>query len=200
MYFEYGDKEIRFLKSRDPLLGEAIDRIGRIYREVDDDLFSSVIRHIIGQQISTKAQATIWQRLNDKVGVIDLDGIHPLDLEEIQGLGMTFRKAQYIKDFAQKVKNKEFDLDGLVELSDSEVIKRLTALNGIGIWTAEMIMIFCLQRSDVVSYGDLGIRRGMGMLYRQETIDKKRFLQYRKRYSPYGSVASLYLWAIAGGG
>lgn len=205
MYFQYGDRETRFLKSRDPSLGEAIDRIGHIHREVDSDLFPSVIRHIIGQQISTKAQATIWQRLIDKVGNVCVDGICSdaicaLAIEEIQGLGMTFRKAEYIKDFALRVKNNEFDLDGLVGLPDGEVVKKLTALKGIGVWTAEMIMIFGLKRPDVVSYGDLGIRRGMGMLYRHETIDKKRFMQYRERYSPYGSVASLYLWAIAGGG
>lgn len=112
---------------------------------------------------------------------------------------MTFRKAGYIKDFADKVKNEEFDINSINDLPNEEIIKKLTALKGIGVWTAEMIMIFCLQRPDVLSFGDLAIHRGMRMLYHHKDIDKKRFEKYAKRYSPYGTVASLYLWAIAGG-
>ena len=198
MYFEYGKKEIEFLKDRDKLLGEAIDRIGHIYREADSDLFSSVVHHIIGQQISTRAQETIWQRLRDRIGIINADGIYSLELPELQKLGMTFKKAAYIKDFAEKVRNEEFDIDALNDLPDEKVIKELSALKGIGIWTAEMIMIFCLQRPDIVSFGDLAIHRGMRMLYHHRSMDRKKFAKYARRYSPYGTVASLYLWAIAG--
>ncbi|KKM40250.1 DNA repair protein [Clostridium botulinum] len=94
MYFEYGREETEFLKSRDELLGPAIDRIGHIYRAVDSDLFSSVVHHIIGQQISTRAQATIWKRLEDRLEIVDADAICSLELEELQKLGMTFRKAE----------------------------------------------------------------------------------------------------------
>ncbi len=199
MYFEYGNKEIEFLKKRDKLLGEAIDSIGHINRAVDTDVFSSIVHHIIGQQISTAAQATIWQRLIDKIGQVNSETIHSLELNELQKLGMTFRKAGYIKDFADKVKNEEFDINSINDLPNEEIIKKLTALKGIGVWTAEMIMIFCLQRPDVLSFGDLAIHRGMRMLYHHKDIDKKRFEKYAKRYSPYSTVASLYLWAIAGG-
>ncbi len=199
MYFEYDNKEIEFLKSRDKLLGEAIDHIGHIYRAVDNDIFSSIVHHIIGQQISTRAQVTIWQRLIDKIGDINADNIYSLELNELQKLGMTFKKAEYIKDFTDKVRNKEFDINILNDLSDEEIIKKLSSLKGIGVWTAEMIMIFCLQRPDVVSFGDLAIHRGMRMLYHHRNIDRKKFEKYKKRYSPYGTVASLYLWAIAGG-
>ena len=199
MHFEYGSEAIEFLKSRDDLLGKAIDQIGHIYRTVDSDLFSSVIHHIIGQQISTRAQATIWQRLNDRIENINPDAICSLESNELQKIGMTFRKTEYIKDFAQKIKTKEFDIDALVNQPDTVVVKELSSLNGIGIWTAEMIMTFCMQRSDVVSYGDLAIHRGMRMLYHHRSIDKKKFEKYARRYSPYGTVASLYLWAIAGG-
>lgn len=199
MYFEYDNKEIEFLKSHDKLLGEAIDQIGHIYRAVDNDMFSSIVHHIIGQQISTRAQVTIWQRLIDKIGDINSDNIYSLELNELQKLGMTFKKAEYIKDFADKVKNKEFEINTLNDLSDEEIIKKLSSLKGIGVWTAEMIMIFCLQRPDVVSFGDLAIHRGMRMLYHHRNIDRKKFEKYKKRYSPYGTVASLYLWAIAGG-
>lgn len=84
-------------------------------------------------------------------------------------------------------------------MTDEEVIEALSSLKGIGVWTAEMIMTFCMQRPDIVSYGDLAILRGMRMLYRHRQIDKVKFRRYRKRYSPYGTIASLYLWAIAGG-
>ncbi|WP_416173761.1 DNA-3-methyladenine glycosylase family protein, partial [Clostridium perfringens] len=80
-----------------------------------------------------------------------------------------------------------------------EVIAELSALKGIGRWTAEMIMTFCIQRPDVMSYGDLAIHRGLRMLYHHRNVDKIKFEKYRRRYSPYGTVASLYLWAIAGG-
>lgn len=199
MYFEYGSKEIEFLKKSDKLLGAAIDQIGHIYREADTDLFSSVIHHIIGQQISTRAQATIWKRLGDRLGDINAETIASLELNELQKLGMTFKKAEYIKDFTEKVINLEFDIDALGHLTDGEVVRELSALKGIGVWTAEMIMTFCMQRPDVVSFGDLAIHRGMRMLYRHRNIDRKKFAKYTKRYSPYGTVASMYLWAIAGG-
>ena len=199
MFFEYGEKEISYLKARDKRLGDAIDRIGHINRAVDSDLFSSVVHHIIGQQISTTAQATLWKRLNERLGSVTADAILALGREELQAVGMTFKKADYILDFAEKVQSGIFDIKGLDKLTDEEVIKELSALKGIGVWTAEMIMTFCMQRPNVVSFGDLAIHRGMRMLYRHRKIDKATFERYRKRYSPYGTVASLYLWAIAGG-
>ena len=199
MYFEYGQKETDYLKSRDKKLGEAIDRIGHIYRKVDPDLFSSVIHHIIGQQISTAAQETIWKRLTDKVGTVDADTLLSMSREDLQSIGTTFKKVDYMKDFAEKVKTGAFDINALETMSDEEVIKQLSSLKGIGQWTAEMIMTFSMQRPDIVSYGDLAIHRGMRMLYRHRKIDALKFRRYRKRYSPYGSIASLYLWSIAGG-
>ncbi len=199
MYFDYGEKEIEYLKAKDKKLAAAIERIGHINREVDNDLFSSVIHHIIGQQISTAAQVTVWKRLSEKMETINEDNVLALDKDELQSVGITYRKADYILDFARKVKDGSFDIFALEDMTDDEVIKELSSLQGIGIWTAEMIMTFCMRRPDVVSFGDLAILRGMRMLYRHRKIDKIKFHRYRKRYSPYGTVASLYLWAIAGG-
>ncbi|WP_222433516.1 DNA-3-methyladenine glycosylase family protein [Megasphaera hominis] len=176
-----------------------MDRIGHVYRETDVDLFSSVVHHIIGQQISTAAQKTIWERLSAKLNKVDAAGILSLNRDELQSVGMTYKKADYILDFAGKVQNGSFNIEALEEMTDEQVIRELSSLKGIGVWTAEMIMTFCMQRPDVVSYGDLAIIRGMRMLYRHREIDKEKFIRYRKRYSPYGTVASLYLWAIAGG-
>lgn len=199
MYFEYGKKEIDYLTSKDRLLGEAIHKIGIIKRKTDDDLFSAVVHHIIGQQISTKAQETIWQRLRVNTGTIEAEKISSMNRDALQSIGISFRKADYIKDFSNKVIRNEFNLQEIYNKTDDEVITSLISLKGIGVWTAEMLMIFCLKRPDIVSFGDLAILRGMRMLYHHRTIDKKKFEQYRRRYSPYGSVASLYLWAISGG-
>ena len=199
MYFKYGQTEMEYLKQKDKKLALVIDTLGFIERPVDTDLFSSVVHHIIGQQISTTAQATLWKRLNERLGSVTADTILALGREELQAVGMTFKKADYILDFAEKVQSSIFDIKGLDKLTDEEVIKELSALKGIGVWTAEMIMTFCMQRPNVVSFGDLAIHRGMRMLYRHRKIDKAKFERYRKRYSPYGTVASLYLWAIAGG-
>jgi DNA-3-methyladenine glycosylase II len=199
MYFEYGDRETEYLKRKDKRLGEAIDAIGHIKREVDGDLFSSVVHTIVGQQISSAAQRTIQTRLTDKLGAVSVDTVCAASREEIQVCGVSFRKADYIKDFATKVQSGEFDIDAIRSLPNVDVISRLSALKGIGVWTAEMLMIFCLGRPDVMSFGDLAIQRGLRMLYHHRKIDRKLFDKYARRYSPYGTVASLYLWAVAGG-
>ena len=199
MYFEYGAKEITYLSKKDARLKEVIERIGMIYREVDDDLFVSVIHHIVGQQISSKAQATVWQRLNVLLGEINYQNILAIDDEKYREIGINGRKLSYIKEFADKVKNQSFDIWSLKDKSDEEVIKELTSLKGIGVWTAEMILLFCLKRPDVLSYDDLGILRGLRILYHHRRMTPEHFARYKRRYHPYGSVASLYLWALAGG-
>ncbi|NBI88558.1 DNA-3-methyladenine glycosylase 2 family protein [Lachnospiraceae bacterium] len=199
MYFTYGDDEIGYLKRKDRVLGEVIDKIGYIKREVDTDLFSSVIRHIIGQQISTKAQATIWQRMKEDFGEVTAENILEAGISKLQSFGMTFRKAEYISDFAEKVHSGIFDLQSIEQKPDIEAIKELTGLKGIGVWTAEMILLFCLQRPDIFSFDDLAIQRGLRMVYHHRKIDRKLFEKYRRRFSPYCSTASLYFWAVAGG-
>ena len=199
MYFEYGENEITYLRNKDKKLSEVIDQIGMIEREVDTDLFSAVVHHIIGQQISTKAQATIWQRMKETLGEVNAVTILSADISKLQSLGMTFRKAEYITDFARKVHEGVFDLETVAQMSDEAAIKELASLKGIGVWTAEMILLFCLQRPDIFSYDDLAIQRGLRMVYHHRQVGRELFEKYRRRYSPYGSVASLYLWAVAGG-
>jgi len=197
--FAYGERELSYLRQKDKRLGAVMDRIGHIDRAVDPDLFSSVVHHIIGQQISTKAQATIWQRIHDTLGSINAETILKAGVPALQALGMTFRKAEYITDFAEKIHTGAFRLDEVARMNDEDAIRALSSLKGIGVWTAEMILLFCLQRPDIFSYDDLAIRRGLRMVYHHREIDRERFERYRRRFSPYGSVASLYLWAVAGG-
>ena len=187
MYFAYGEEETDYLKKKDKRMAEVIDRIGHVERKVDTDLFSAVVHHIIGQQISTKAQETIWQRMLSALGEVNAETVLAAGVSKLQSLGMTFRKAEYITDFAEKVHTGAFDLEGIWQKSDEEAIRELSSLKGIGVWTAEMILLFCMQRPDVLSCDDLAIQRG-GL-----------FEKYRRRFSPYGSVASLYLWAVSGG-
>lgn len=199
MYFYYGETEIEYLKQKDPKMREVIQQVGHIDREVDPDLFSAVVHHIVGQQISTKAQATIWQRMREALGVVNADTVLEAGAEGLQKCGISFRKAEYITDFAQKIRAGIFDLEGIWRKPDGEAIRELSALKGVGVWTAEMILLFCMQRPDIFSFDDLALQRGLRMVYHHRKIDRKLFEKYRRRFSPYGSVASLYLWAVAGG-
>ena len=146
-----------------------------LFRSVDTDLFSSVVHHIIGQQISTKAQATIWQRMQDALGTVTADSITAAGVPLLQSLGMTFRKAEYITDFAEKIRSGAFNLESVKHMSDADAIRALSSLKGIGVWTAEMILLFCLQRPNVFSYDDLAIQRGLRMVYHHRKIDSKLF-------------------------
>ncbi len=196
-HFVYGHKEIIYLKGKDPILGEVIDRLGMIKREVDDDIFASLISSIISQQISTKAAITVSKRFEDLVERIDPSSISKLEIEEIQKCGMSFRKAQYIKSAAEAAISKYVDFEKLKDLSDEEVIKELVKLKGVGEWTAEMLLIHSLNRPNILSYKDLAIRRGIMRIYGLDDLTKKEFEVYRQTYSPYGSVASLYIWEMS---
>lgn len=195
--FKYGQAETEYLKSRDRKLGAAIEKIGMIDRKITPEPFTALVSCVVSQQISCKAAETVWARLSDLLGYMTPERIAAVDLEEIQGCGMSVRKAGYIKGIAQAALSGEVNFNTLHTLSDGEIIKKLSSLNGIGVWTAEMLLIFSLCRPDVVSYGDLAIRRGMMNLYGLKELPREKFERYRKRYSPYGSVASLYLWALA---
>lgn len=197
--FIYGETELQYLKEKDAALGRAIDLIGQIKREVIPDLFGALVHSIIGQQISTKAQVTIWNRIKEAFPNLSPEDICAVPTEKIQSFGITMRKAGYIREAALRIAGGELCLEELNRMGDAEVCKKLCSLPGVGVWTAEMLMIFSMQRPDVLSFGDLAIQRGLRMLYGCREIDKEQFEVYRKRYSPYATTASLYLWAIAGG-
>lgn len=198
-YFPYGQEEVDYLTKKDAKLGWAISRIGMLQRPVEPDLFKALVSSIVGQQISGKALATIWGRFQERFEPLTPETIASASLEELQSCGISMRKARYIQGIAEAVLQGAVDLEGLKDLPDEEVYKELMKLKGVGPWTAEMLLIFSLERKDVVSFGDLAIQRGMRMLYRHREITPKLFAKYRKRYSPYGSIASLYLWDIAAG-
>ncbi len=198
-YFPYSEEAIVYLSRNDPALGEAISHIGAIKRKVIPDLFEALVNAIIGQQISTKAQATIWERFKTSYGSVSPELILRESPLRLQQMGISMRKASYIRSAAEKIVSGDLNLTDISTLEDEAVISRLCSLNGVGRWTAEMLMIFSLQRPDILSFGDLGILRGLRMLHGLDAIDRAQFEYYRALYSPFGSTASLYLWAVSGG-
>lgn len=186
-----------YLKSVDANLGAAMTRLGKIERTIIPDLFTALIYGIVGQLISAKAVHTIWNRMQEQLGEISPCNIALQSADDIQACGMTMRKAITIQQIAYTIGTGAFHLEELHDLSDAEVIQKLMTLKGIGKWTAEMILINSMERRNVVSWGDMAIRRGMMKLYGLNSISKEEFEQYCLRYSPYGSIASIYLWNIS---
>ncbi len=196
-YFEYGKDEVEYLKSRDKVLGKAMDSVGHIDREIIPDLFEGIVYNIVGQKISRKAARNVWGSFTSKFGKVTPETLYNQDVEDIQKLGVSFRKAGYIKEVSRQVCEKELVIDELYKLPDDEVVKRLVKLPGIGVWTCEMLLIFSLNRMNVLSWQDLAIKRGIINLYGLDSLDKETFNELKERYSPYASVASLYLWEVA---
>jgi DNA-3-methyladenine glycosylase II len=196
-FFSYGQREIEYLQNVDQILGAAMKRLGKIDREVIPDLFTALIYAIVGQQISVKAAHTVWHRMQLHFEDMIPQHIALATVEEIQQCGMSTRKAIYIKNIGEAVMYGSLKLMELYDLPDEEVIKRLSKMNGIGVWTAEMLLLNSMERPDIVSWGDIAIRRGMINLYNLTDITKEQFEKYKKHYSPYGSVASIYLWKLS---
>lgn len=196
-YFIYSDDELGYLKSRDNVLKDIIESIGLIKRSVNKDPFQSLISSVISQQISTKAAVTVKERLYNLTDGLNINKLNDINIEELKQCGMSYRKAEYIKGIIDSKLENKINFDSLESMSDEEIIKLLTSLRGVGKWTVEMLLIFSLNRKNILSYDDLGIRRGIIKAYNLESIDKKEFEKFREIYSPYCSVASLYLWEVS---
>lgn len=197
-HFQYDDEAIEYLKSKDKTLAQVIDVVGHVNRPIDGDVFTSVINSIISQQVSTAGAKTVLGRLDEQIG-IDPDGLSSASADDIQACGTTFRKAEYIKGFVDAVASGDFDLDALESMPDEEAIAYLSSIKGIGQWTSEMILLFSLNRMNIFAFDDIGIQRGMRMTYHHRQITRPLFEKYRRRFSPYCSVASLYFWEVAHG-
>lgn len=199
MFFAYDERAIAWLGRRDKRLREVMERLGPLEREVMPDLFAALVHAIVGQQVSMTVQRTLWERVQGALGEVSPARLLALAPEDLRALGLSGRKVEYVREAAQAVVDGRLDMAALREMDDAAVCAALTGLRGVGLWTAEMLLLFSLQRQDVFSFDDLAIQRGLRMLYRHKTIERERFERYRRRFSPYGSVASLYLWAVAGG-
>lgn len=194
------------LAAADPTMAALIERIGeidlatRLRRRAEQrpaDAYGALLRAIVGQQLSTKAARTIYGRILDL-----FDGVTPspeqlLEAreEDLRGAGLSGRKVEYVRDLAAHVLSGELELDRLGELSDEEAIEEIVAVRGLGQWTAEMFLIFHLERPDVLSGGDLGIRKAVRTEYGlDEMPPPTRVLEIGEAWRPHRSLASLYLW------
>lgn len=181
--------------SKDEKMKALIEEIGVVKRELTPDLFRALISSIISQMISTKAAVTIFNRVEEKTPITP-EGIFSLSDEELRSLGVSLKKAKALREISRRILEGELDLEELRDLSDKDLKKKLVELPFVGPWTAEMLMIFSLERPNVLSFLDLGIRRGIERTYEREAT--KDFVEeLKKTYHPYESVASLYLWEKA---
>lgn len=164
--------------------------------ENKSDLFQDLIESIINQQLSGKAAATIFNRFKLLFGgkFPSPKQIMKVQDEKIRSCGISYQKIKYIKGLCKAIIDKDLDVENLSKLEDEEVIIELTKLRGIGRWTAEMILIFSLRRPDVFSSGDLGLRTAVSRIYKINKDDRNAMELLAKKWSPYRSLASWYLW------
>lgn len=199
-------KARKALAAADPTMAALIDRVGKIdiatrlerrKEERPPDAYGALLRAIVGQQLSTKAARTIYLRVLDLFGGITPSPEQLLEAreEDLRAAGLSGRKTEYIRDLASHVLAGELELDRLEELGDEEVIEEIVAVRGLGRWTAEMFLIFHLQRPDILSGGDLGIRKAIQIEYELEEMPApKRVIEIGEPWRPHRSLASLYLW------
>lgn len=195
-YFPYTIKQVKQLESNAPKLGKYIDQIGPLSRTVFPDLYTAIVHTITAQLISSAAAKKIWQRMQDNLGEITPANLANRTIEEIKSCGLTYKKAEAIHQLTKKIMNHHFCLDTLYTMNDQEAIDYLCQENGIGPWSAKMVLLHGLLRMDIISYEDIAIRKGMCKVYQIERLTKKEFDQIVEHYHPYASVASIYLWHI----
>jgi DNA-3-methyladenine glycosylase II len=182
------------LQKLDPRLGELIRLQGSIYREPRHDYFASLTRAITGQQLSVAAAATIYKRLEDQTA-LDPQNVAVLTEEETKRIGLSRPKARYIQDLAQHFVHDSAVFNHLETLSDDHVIEELTKIKGIGVWTAQMFLMFTLIRPDVFAPDDVGLQRAVVKLYGlNETPARSELEALAEQWKPYRTVASWHLW------
>jgi len=172
-------------------------RLRRRREERPADAYGALLRAIVGQQLSTKAARTIYGRILELFGGATPAPTALLEASEadLRGAGLSGRKVEYLRDLAEHVLSGELELDRLEELSDEDAIAEIVAVRGLGQWTAEMFLLFHLRRPDVLSGGDLGIRKAVQVEYELGTIPlPAQVLEIGEAWRPHRSLASLYLW------
>jgi DNA-3-methyladenine glycosylase II len=192
-------KQIAHLKKADPVLRVLIK--GVKLSEISDTRgpFEALVEAIVSQQLSVKAADTIFKRFSALTRGKKFPTpkqVLKLPIPKMRRAGLSRMKVSFIKDLAKKVLDKTIDFKKMPTWTDAEVIEHLTAVKGIGIWTAEMFLIFSLHRDDVFSYGDLGLRKAMQKLYKMRTHPTPwQAEKITAKWKPYRSLGSRYLWA-----
>jgi DNA-3-methyladenine glycosylase II len=186
----------------DPVMAALVRRIGPLdhaarRRGRPDDAYGSLVRTIVGQQLSTKAARTIYARLAALFGDRPPTPAELLAAEDevLREVGLSRQKIGYLRDLAARVRSGELELHALQELTDEEVSREITAVKGLGRWSADMFLIFHLRRPDVLPVGDLGIRRAVERAYGLPGLpDQDTLRSLAGPWRPHRTLASLYLW------
>ena len=188
--------EIEYLKKQSSEFRALIELIGDVEVEIIEDYFTALVSQIVYQSISFKAATKIWQRIYNNYKPLTPESILSIPFEDLKGQGLTNSKTKYIRNIATAFLSNEINLN-FIEQSDEEVINEVTKIKGVGIWTAQMFLIFSLDRPNVISYGDIAIRKGIEWLYDiDHPLTKEEFRYYKDIFAPYGTTASHYLWEI----
>jgi len=190
-------KAINHLKKADPVLGAIIDRVGPYRIEYREPVFQTLVRSIVYQQLSGRVANVIFGRLTSAVpeNPMTPDSVLRLTTRKMRALGLSKQKTEYIRDLARRTRSGEIDFAVCLSLTDEQIIERLTAVKGIGVWTVHMFLIFALKRPDVLPVGDLGVRAAMQRAYGLAELPKPAEMQrIAESWRPYCSVASWYLW------
>jgi DNA-3-methyladenine glycosylase II len=189
-------KAVHHLKKSDPVLRDVIERIGPCRMEFTPPEFHSLAEAIVYQQLNGKAALTIFQRFAALAGEpLTPEGILKLTDAQLRSVGLSKQKSGYLKDLAAKTRDGLLDFAKLPELPDEEVIEHLTQVKGIGVWTAQMFLMFTLKRPDVLPTGDYGVQAAIKKHYRKRKMPKPKDMEKIARaWSPYRSVACWYLW------
>lgn len=195
--FPFIDK-VEHLRESDSRMAQLIERFGYIERNTHRPLFKALVESIVSQQVvSASAERTMRKIAGAVGGSVVPATIASLGREGLRKCGVAARKAEWIVSAAERFETGGFGEEELRELSNEEVVDRLTSLGGVGRWTAEMLLMFSLGREDVLPTGDLGLRKALTVLYGERRLTAKRWAHYRRLFGPYCSIASFYLWAYA---
>lgn len=182
---------------KDKILGTVIDKYTVSSPKISTNLFRDLLEAIVSQQLSNKAASTIFSRfLNLFPGeqIPKPEDILATCEETLRSCGLSHQKASYLKSLSEEIISGKLVLDELHVLPDEDVVTALTKVKGIGPWTAEMFLIFSLGRPDTFSLGDLGLRTAISRLYGVDREDKIKIAEISKQWSPYRSLACIYLW------
>jgi len=176
----------------DPDLGPLVDEYGELVVEPHDDPFERLVVSIVRQQVSMDAAAAIRERLFDAVDATP-ESMTSADPAVLRDAGLSSQKVNYVGNVAEAFTERGYDRDYFRELTDEAVHDELTSIAGVGPWTADMFLMFALGREDVFPVGDLGIRKGMQVLFGEDTT-RAEMREVAERWQPYRSYASLYVW------
>jgi len=189
-------KAILHLKKNDPVLAAIIERLGPLQPSYRDPTFESLVRSIVFQQLNGKAARAIYDRLATAVGgKLSPESILALSEEQMRACGLSKQKLAYIRDLAAKTLSGDVIFEQLPEMSDDEVIEHLTRVKGIGRWSAQMFLMFALQRPNVMPTGDFGIQNAIRKAYRKRKMPRpKEMLKLSRNWEPYCTLACYYLW------